>query len=162
MSLFEDNRYQWRETYFVLCEKGRRPQAEALASALKRLGAGYQVDNLQASESGAFESLTLHSPLDNAAMDITYVDGEEVVEQARELMRELREASLTPEEREKAKKVLHASARFDVFHFEEIGDSALAEDDEEAMDPGSLLLVLGKLAEMCDGVCVDPQTGSVI
>jgi hypothetical protein len=161
MSLFENSLYQWRETYFVLFEKERRPQADELAEELARLGPGYVIDNLQADENGAFEALTLHSPLDNAAMDITYIDGDEVVEQVRDLVRELRESSLTAEERAKARRLASANARFDLFHFEQIGDAGL-DDDEEAMDPGSLLLVLERLAHLSDGVCIDPQTGSVI
>lgn len=161
MSLFENELFQWRETYFVLFQKDRRPRADELAEALKKMGAGYIIENLQANEDGAFEALTLHSPLDNAAMDISYIDGDEVVEQVRELVRELREASLTPEERLKAKRLSAADARFDVFHFEQMGEPGM-EDDEEAMDPGTLLLVLDRLAEISHGVCIDPQTGSVI
>jgi hypothetical protein len=161
MSLFENSLYQWRETYFVLFESNRRPRADELAAELKKLAAGNVVENLQADEHGAFEALTLHSPLDNAAMDISYIDGDEVVDQVRDLVRDLREASLTPEERAKAKRLSTANARFDLFHFEQLGEPGLEEDDE-AMDPGSLLLVLDRLAEISGGVCVDPQTGSVI
>ena len=50
---------------------------------------------------GRLESLTLTSPDDFAAMDISYVTGEEVVEQVEELSRKLMRATLTAEEREK-------------------------------------------------------------
>jgi hypothetical protein len=161
VSLFENNLYEWRETYFVLFENEKRPLADALATALQQLGIGYIIDNLQANEAGAFEALTLHSPLDNAAMDITYIEGDEVVEQVRDLVRDMREASLTAEERAKATRLASANARFDVFHFEHLAEPG-QEDDDEAMDPGSLLLVLERLADLTQGVCIDPQTGSVI
>lgn len=163
MSLFEDNRFQWRETYFVLFERERRPQASELAAALQQLSSAYEIANLQADDQGAFDSLTLHSPLDNAAMDITYVEGDEVSDQVRDLLAELKDGSLTPEEQQKAKRLSLANARFDVFHFEHLGGEAEAgEEEDEALDPGSLLLVLGRLAELCQGVSVDPQSGSLI
>ena len=40
MSLFENDEYRWRETYFVLIEEGNRPSGKALQDALVELGPG--------------------------------------------------------------------------------------------------------------------------
>jgi hypothetical protein len=47
--------------------------------------------------------------------------------------------------------------RFDVLHFEQIPDE---DEEDEILDPGTLLAVLGVLAEMTGGVAVDPQAGT--
>jgi hypothetical protein len=94
-------------------------------------------------------------------MDITYTSGEEVREQVAELLKEFRSASATKEDQEKLKKLARCDARFDVYHFEEIVPGG-EEEDEEFLDPGSLLIVLEKLARACKGVGIDPQAGVLI
>ena len=61
MSLFENDLYQWRETYFVLFEQSTRPQAEAVAAAFKAQDSHYEVTDLVANDAGQLESLTLRS-----------------------------------------------------------------------------------------------------
>ena len=59
-------------------------------------------------------------------------------------------------------RALAANARFDIYHFEEIGDSFLDNEEDEILDPATLLLVLGRLARLCHGVGIDPQAGAVL
>lgn len=159
MSLFENDQYRWRETFFVLFEEKDRPQVEAIQKVLKKLGPGHQVADLRSNEAGFVESLTLTSHLDFSAMDITYVSGEDVTEHVRELTEELRGTALNEEERAKLQQIRGYSARFDVYHFEQVVD---AETDDDYMDPGSLLIVLEKLARLCHGVAIDPQSGTIM
>ena len=56
---------------------------------------------------------------------------------------------------------LHADARFDVYHFEEVSEIP-DEEDDGPLDPGTLLLVLNKLARLCHGEALDPQTGELL
>ena len=49
-----------------------------------RVERGFEPTNLAAEEDDAFDSLTLHSPQDYAAMDISFLDGEEVQQQVRD------------------------------------------------------------------------------
>ena len=44
------------------------------------------------------------------------------------------------------------------FHFEQVAGSN--HEEEDFLDPGGLLIVLERLAELCRGVSVDPQSGS--
>ena len=71
--------------------------------------------------------------------------------------------SKRPNEKEKPHitRALHADARFDIYHFEEITDLP-DEEDEGPLDPGTLLLVLNKLARLCQGEALDPQTGELL
>ncbi|MEQ8789426.1 MAG: hypothetical protein RIC55_24240 [Pirellulaceae bacterium] len=160
MSLFEDGHYQWRETYFVLFGKGDRPAAEAVVKSLEQLGPRYELKSVSADEQGKLESLTLLSHGDFAAMDVTYLSGDEVVEQVRELADEMRGTGLNAEENQRLEKLPHCDARFDVYHFEEM--TFEPDEDDEMLDPGALLIVLERLARICNGVGVDPQSGTLV
>lgn len=163
MSLFENDQYQWRETYFVLFEAAHRPSARKVQKALHGLGKRFQISEVCGDESGRFESLTLVSPDDYAAMDVSCVFGEEVTEQLSDLTKDLARNAETEEEKSLLSRLPKCTGRLDVFHFEQhVTDSA--EDDErgEFMDPGALLIVLQQLAKLCHGVAVDPQTGTLL
>jgi hypothetical protein len=92
-------------------------------------------------------------------MDITYVEGTEVQQQVRELLDEFKTMTLAGDEARKLARLAKCDARFDIFHFEQV-DSA-AEDDDQ-MDPGGLLLVMEKLAQLTKGIGLDPQSLSLM
>ncbi len=76
MSMFEDSRYRWRETYFVLFKASDRPTLKKVQHALAKLDERYEITNSTEDDEGRFESLTLISPDDFAALDICYTEGE--------------------------------------------------------------------------------------
>ena len=160
MSLFGNDHYQWRETYFVLFKDADRPQADAVVKLLSEQDDRFAVSDVNADENGRLESLTLRSPEDSSAMDITYVSGEEVLEQTEEILNALSSSTLTPDDRDKMNFIGECDSRFDIFHFEEV--SADGSEEEEILDPGALLLVMEQLAAACHGVGVDPQSGSLM
>ena len=43
-----------------------------------------------------------------------------------------------------------------------VGSSGEGEEPDDFMDPGSLLVVLERIAEMFNGVVVDPQSNSLM
>ena len=160
MSLFGNDAYQWRETYFVLLRAADRPTAEQVLACLKHGNEHYQVSDILADNHGKFESLTLLSPDDFSAMDVTYVTGDEVTEQIDELSREIVKSTLTEDDRKKLSRLQQCDSRLDVYHFENV---AAEQDLEEGyLDPGSLIIVLRKLAKLCHGVGVDPQSGMLM
>lgn len=161
MSLFEDAEFQWRETYFVLFPDAQRPTARVIQEALQRLDGRYQLTELREDPQGHFESVTLKSPDDYAAMDISYMDGEEVTEQVQELLATVRrnKKSESMFDEHQIARLKASNARLDVLHFEHISAASLGEDDEEFLDPGALLVVLERLKQICQGVVIDPQSG---
>ncbi len=162
MSTFENNDYKWRETYFVLHDATKRPSLEKIAKSLRRVNPRFELTNLVADEEGMFESLTLHSPQDYAAVDISYVADEEVKEQGASLAKDLRATATEPDERAKLARLPKCNARIDILHFEQVIGGAAGEDEsEEMLDPSALLLILDTLVEMTAGVGVDPQSGTV-
>lgn len=160
MSLFEDSRFQWRETYFVLFDSQQRPTPATVKRALQELKAGLNITETAESEDGFLEAMTVLSHIDSSGMFLSYVDGDEVKELLAELKKEFRGQPLTAEEKAKYDRMMLSNAKFDVFHFEELGD-ALDEDDGP-LDPGTLLLVLARLAKLCHGVALDPQSGGLL
>jgi len=154
MSMFEDRRYRWRETYLVLFRSSRRPKLKKVQETLSAINKNYQLLNLSADKQGRLESMSLISPDDFAAMDICYVSGAEVLEQAASLAQDLRPAAI--------ERLVQCDARFDVLHFEQLPDPPEDADEEELLDPSALLLVLGALARLTDGIAVDPQSGTIL
>jgi hypothetical protein len=163
MSMFEDNRFRWRETYFVLFEAKKRPKLTRVTKAISTLNKRFELTNQNADDEGLFDSLSVISPDDFAALDICYTGGEEVLEQGASLVEDLKKAgaeSPPPVPWEVLKKY---GGRFDILHFEQIPDDAGdGSEEEEMLDPSALLAVLGVLAKLTDGVAVDPQTGTFL
>jgi hypothetical protein len=162
MSTFEDDRYRWRETYFVLFSAANRPMLEVVEKKLASLSNRYSLSDLSADDEGQFESLTLTSPDDFAALDVCFTSGEEVLEQGAELVKELA-ATVEPEQRSALKRIKRCDGRLDVLHFEQIAAAMdEGEEGEELLDPSTLLSVLDALAKITGGIAVDPQSGTIL
>jgi hypothetical protein len=163
MSLFENEQYRWRETYFVLFDAQNRPTTKQVTDALQQVNERYQIGDARQDDAGLLEALTILSPDDNAAMDISFVSGEEVQEHTQELVEEM-SGLVGKKELPRLKKLPEFDARLDVFHFEQLSFEGVGDDEEmdEFMDPGSLLIVLEKLARLTGGVGVDQESGSLI
>lgn len=158
MSLFEDDQYQYCDTFFVYFQKENRPALEDIVKALSTGGETCELTDSRSEADGLFKSITVCSPHDSSAMDIAFVSGEEVVEQVAELVSEFRQISLEGEEFDKLKKIGSADARLDVYQFERISES----QEPDMIDPGGLFLVLEKLNRICDGIGLDPQSKTLI
>ena len=156
MSLFEDDQYQYCDTYFVYFDHEQHPTAKAVVEALQKTDERCEISDVRELD-GKFEALCLRSPHDASAMDITVVRGDEVREQINELMDEFRTMTLNGDDYQKLDMMKRADTRLDLFHFERVGDSV-----EPAFDPGGLFLVLQKLNQVCSGVGLDPQSKTLI
>jgi hypothetical protein len=162
MSTFEDSRYRWRETYFVLFEAKNRPPLKTVIKTLSALNKRFELTNRTASGHGQVESLTLLAPDDFAALDICYTEGDEVLEQTVSLVGDLKKMGAETPPPVPWKEIERYDGRFDVLHFEQIAEQADDEPDEEMLDPSALLIVLAALAKLTRGVAVDPQAGTFL
>lgn len=155
MSLFENEQYEYTDTFFVFFKRENLPAVDAITDAIKELGDRYEQGKLSLRDD-AFESMTVLSPQDFSAMDIVLDMNAEVAAQIEEMMGEFRTLTLTGDDQEKLKRFKECDARFDLFHFEKqvAGNS----DPDAFIDPGGLLIVLEKLRALCDGVGIDPQS----
>ena len=163
MSMFEDTRYRWRETYFVLFDAKKRPKLNAVTKALTTLSSRYELTNLSDDEYGLIDSLTLISPDDYAALDICYSGDPDVLEQAADLVQDLKKAGADLPPLVTWERIKRFDGRFDVLHFEQIPEQLEEELGEDGMlDPSALLLVINALAKLTGGVGVDPQAGTFL
>ena len=160
MSMFDNDQYRWRETYFVLFDAARRPTLKAMEKRIAARNERYMLTNCRADKHGRFESLSVVSPDDFSALDISYLGGKEVREAAVALAKELRGDDARPEDLPKLKRLAESDGRFDILHFEMVADPD--EADEEMFDPSTLLLVVEALVELTGGIAVDPQSGSFL
>ena len=164
MSTFERDDYQWRETYFVTFPASGRPTLSQVESALSAIGDRFEIENLMGDAEGNFEAVTLRSPEDYSAIDVSYVCGEEIVEENKRIAEELGPLSADEQEREKAGRLLKLDARFDVMHFEQVVKGVPTSDEMgemgDMLDPSALLIVLEALEQLTGGIAVDPQSGA--
>ncbi len=162
MSMFERDEYKWRETYFVLFDSAKRPTLGQIEDMLRGLNDRFDMLNATADDDGRFDSITVMSADDYAALDISYEVGEEVVEQAKTLHQELKSSAIDSEERAKLAQLLECDARFDLLHFEEMTEDETDDELDEMLDPSALLIVMDALVEMTGGVGVDPASGTLV
>lgn len=160
MSMFEDPRFRWRETYFVQFDAVHRPSLDKLKAAVATLGDRFALENLTGDDAGRFESCTLIAPDDFAAIDISYLEGEEVLEQGFELANELEGTVRSSENLQRVHLLRMFTGRFDVLHFEQVMEQEGESDPPEMLDPSSLFIVLDMLAGLTQGIAVDPQSGA--
>lgn len=158
MSTFESDNFRWRETYFVLFDAGRRPSLQRVQQTIQRLKDHFELSQGCADDDGSFESLTVMAPDDYAALDVSYVEGEEVTEQVQQLIKDLKTSTLQPGDMEKLSRLPKCDARFDLMHFEQVLDG----EEDEMLDPTALLLVMEALVKLTGGVGIDPQSGALM
>jgi hypothetical protein len=159
MSLFEDNRYLYRDTFFVFFSKAKRPSRPEIETMLNKIGSRYRSINMREID-GSFESITIFSPQDHSAMDIVCVEGDDVGEQIHEIMGEFKTMTLTKEDRQRLSELKAMDCRMDIFHFGEVSETD--EEDDDFLDPGGLMAVLEQLAELTNGISYDPQSQSFL
>ena len=162
MSTFEREEYKWRETYFVLFDASRRPELEKVEQILHDLSSRFQLSNARADSEGRFESITVMSPDDYAALDMSYESGDEVTEQVATLEDELAGSVADDEERDKLEQLKKFDARLDLLHFEQTTSGGTEDEMDEMLDPSMLLIVLDAVVELTGGVGIDPQSGSLL
>ncbi|MBI3461654.1 MAG: hypothetical protein HY000_01135 [Planctomycetes bacterium] len=162
MSTFENDDFRWRETYFVLFSAAKRPTLNQVEGLLRGLNQRFQLTHTSSDDEGHFESLTLLAPDDFAAVDISYLEGEEVLEQGALLTDELKSSPPAEVDRRKLARLADCDARFEIMHFQQV----MPDEDEDELDgmfdPSALLIVLDALVQLTDGIGIDPQSGSML
>lgn len=161
-----DDQLEWRDTFFILFQRSHRPTVTQVEATLTGTSRRITLENLEADEDGMFESVLVQAPQDNAALEISYETGEAVAQQSAELARQLQD-EIDPKQLERIRK---ADARLDVMFFERVrGDAwcSQTEQDEDdwesgALDPSSLLNVVGALAKLTHGLPIDPASGAIM
>lgn len=161
----ESEELAWRETYYVLFQHSHRPTLTQVEAAVLDADKRLKVEKLQANEDGLFQSMLIHAPEDNAALEVSFEGGEAVIEQSGELAKSL----IDNVDGEVLAELLRADARLDVMHFERINETTYFEVDDdadsmmvEALDPATLITVIEALANLTEGLAIDPAAGELL
>jgi hypothetical protein len=123
MSLFNDERYTWRETYFVLFDPARRPRLEDIRRELRIHSAKVNILESKLEPDGTLVSLTLASYDDHAALEISYREGNDVRTETA-LLAETLEKGCTNKERDRLREAAQYCAKFEILHFEQTAGTA--------------------------------------
>ncbi len=158
-----DDQLEWRDTYFILFDQSDRPTLTQVEAAITESSRRLKLENLEADDDGMFESVLVHAPQDNAALEISYETGEAVVAQSADLAKQLKGEL----DKKKLAKMFQADARLDVILLERVqADGSDGGDEEEwetgALDPSSLLNVVDALAKLTGGLPIDPASGAIL
>lgn len=149
----------WRETYYVFFPADRRPKSKVMRDALTQLSNRFVLQNLEGDDEGRFESILVEAPDDHAALEISYEAGESVIEQSVQLAKQLQNDL----DGQQLAELMRADARMDIMHFEHVREEdAFGDGEEEILDPGCLLLVVAALADLTNGLPIDPASGAVV
>jgi hypothetical protein len=164
MDANNDDQLEWRDTYFILFQQADRPTLTQVEAAITESSRKLKLENLEADEDGMFESVLVQAPQDNAALEISYETGDAVVQQSADLAKQLKDDLKAKQ----LQRMLKADARLDVMLFERVHlDSFDGDDDDDdwetsALDPSSLLNVVGALAKLTGGLPIDPASGAIL
>jgi hypothetical protein len=159
-----DDQLEWRDTYFVLFQQANRPTLTQVEAAITETSRRLKLENLEADEDGMFESVLVHAPQDNAAVEISYETGDAVVEQSAELAKQLKGEL----DAKRLQQMLKSNARLDVMLFERVRNNEFQDDEEDeewetgGLDPSSLLNVVEALAKLTRGLPIDPASGAIL
>jgi len=124
MTLFDDDRYDWRETYFVCFESIHRPKLPEVRRALKTYAPLFYILDSKAEADGNLVEMTIASYENHAALEIVYREGKEVLTETQQLARSLKKDA-TPDELLKLQKIAQCKTRFDVHHFEQTAETGM-------------------------------------
>jgi len=124
MTLFSDDRYNWRESYFVYFESSRRPKLPEVRRALQTYAPFFCVLDSKADRNEDLVEMTIASYEDHAALEVVFRAGKEVLTEAKHLAKSLKK-DVSPEERAKLQKIVQWNMRFDVHHFEQVAGTSV-------------------------------------
>jgi len=124
MTLFDDDRYNWRETYFVYFESAHRPKLPEVHRALKTYAPFLSVLHSKADRNENLVEMTIASYEDHAALEILFQEGKAVQSEARHSALTLNK-DVSQAERAKLQKIEQCSMRFGIHHFEQIAGTSV-------------------------------------
>ncbi len=164
MSLFDNPEYRWRETYLLFHKKKQRTSADKLRQAISGIRGSYQIEQLVANENGEFDSATVFAEEAFSAIDMSYVEDDQIQEQIIEIQSEMKEVLEDPEDLAKLESLGEYDARIDLLHFERLtGDFTDDEEDlNSCFDPAALLAVAEKWTLLTGGICLDPASATIL
>ena len=131
MSTFEDDRYQWRETYFVLFDPAKKPLLHDIRKGLDSMFRSLHIRESLADEQGRIESLSAASYDDLAAIDLVYHCGDHVTVETNAVTEAMLLSKMSSKNRAKIEKAGKCRAKLEVLHFEQMEPIRHSESQED-------------------------------
>ena|GEM_PF-1951371 len=122
MTLFDDDRYDWRETYFVYFESAFRPKLTDVRRALKLNAPFIEILNTETEPTGGIIQMTIASYEDHAALEIVYQEGNSIQNEAQHLADSLKQDA-SDSELVQINKISLCNTRFEIHHFEQTAET---------------------------------------
>jgi hypothetical protein len=123
MSLYGDDRYTWRETYFVYFDSTHRPKLADVRRELHAVAPLLKILDSKSEPDGRLTAMTVASYEDHAALEIVYREGNDVLDEIRGMSAML-EIIASQKEKDQLHKIVQCKSRFDVLHFEQTAGTA--------------------------------------
>jgi len=124
MTFFDDDRYNWRETYFVYFESSHRPKLPEVRRALQTYAPFLSVLHSKADRNDNLAEMTIASYEDHAALEILFREGKAIQSEAQHFARTLKKDG-SQEERAKLQKIEQCNMRLDIHHFEQLAGTSV-------------------------------------
>ncbi|MDR2641777.1 MAG: hypothetical protein LBC74_03170 [Planctomycetaceae bacterium] len=124
MTLFDDERYAWRETYFVLFEPMMRPRFIDVRRNFDIHVGCFSVLDKKIGKDDTMESITIASYEDHAAIEVVYSEGEVVLTESETLFVTISK-DCPSRERELLRRAKKFAARYSVLHFEQVAGTGV-------------------------------------
>lgn len=115
--LFDDPRYHWRETYFVLTAPEKRPVLTDVEREIAQNLPALHVVSRNADAAGYLESLSIVSPENRAGVDILWCDRPGIMEEIGALIDDIAKEA-KPRDRQLLDRARQARAKIELLHLE--------------------------------------------
>lgn len=133
MSLFNDERYCWRETYFIVCSPALRPKFAEFSAMLEKSIPTLRIRDKKVDSFDSIEFLSVVSLEDKSGLDIVYQENENSLQETAALLDEIQQQTTTDKTRQLADKASSFTGRLDVLHFEQTSERTVNEPDLPTM-----------------------------
>ena len=117
--LFDDPRYHWRETYFVLTKRELRPPSEKVKSGLFKVLPGLVIRSEEQDAEGRLSLLSAVSEDSHAGIEIVWNEGPRLSEEIAQLVDELQNEA-EEQDRLALERAREATAKIELLHFEQL------------------------------------------
>jgi len=134
MSMFDDNRYCWRETYLVMHDRVHRPLASDMVRKLSNLKGYLEICNIRSDSDDLLDSLVILARNDSAAVEMQYHEGDTVVKEFTVLADEMERHELSSQERKKIVRARNFSAKIELLHFEQMQEDQIRDINAKKHD----------------------------
>lgn len=123
-TLFDDERFTWRETFFILLEPQQRPRQDDVQALLRTVPGRVRLLDASPASGVLLGTMTVMSLDDHSAVEIRYSQDPAIAEEMKSLAKTFLDTA-THKEVALLKKAIHLPAKIEMQHFEQTAGSGM-------------------------------------